>query len=146
MRKCIDCGLWKDEQDFPMAGGGRRRNRCKPCYNQYQAVQRNRPERQAKIKRSWKEASAKYYTTEKRRNKTLRSYGLDEEEYNRMYDVQGGLCAICRKDLRLVVDHCHKTDRIRGLLCNQCNIGLGAFGDSLDSLRAALVYLQDDAG
>lgn len=139
---CIECNETKPLDDFPKAGGGRYRVRCKPCYNVYQAVQRNRPERQEKIKRSWKEASSKYYTTEKRRNKTLRAYGLNEKSYNKMYDQQDGRCAICQQDLRLVVDHCHATGVVRGLLCNQCNIGLGAFYDDIDRLKSAVEYLE----
>jgi len=142
---CIDCGETKPLDDFPKAGGGRYKVRCKPCYNIYQAIQRNRPERQVKIRRSWKEASAKYYTTENRRNKTLRAYGLTEQDYNRMYDEQNGLCAICQQDLRLVVDHCHNSNTVRALLCNQCNLGLGAFYDDVDRLQSAIVYLNKHA-
>lgn len=140
---CVDCKQTKSLEEFPKAGGGRYRVRCKPCYNTYQAVQRNSPERRERIRRSWKEASVKYYTTEGRRNKTLRGYGLDESEYNKMYEEQGGVCKICKQDLRLVVDHCHETGRIRGLLCNQCNIALGAFYDDSERLQVAIDYLND---
>lgn len=141
MKTCLECNETKPLEQFPKAGAGRYRPRCKICYNTYQAVQRNKPERKAKIQRSWKEASARYYSTERRRNKTLRQYGLDESKYNEMYDAQNGKCAICEENLRLVVDHCHESGKIRGLLCNQCNIGLGVFQDNVDRLEAAVLYL-----
>ena len=138
-RKCIDCSIEQPLEDFPKAGGGRYRHRCKPCYNTYQAEWRAKnPE---KIRAAWNKAHGKYYTTEKRRNKTLRQYGLNESTYNDMFDEQGGKCKICSRELPLVVDHCHESDRIRGLLCDRCNVGLGCFQDDPDRLRSAIEYL-----
>ena len=148
MKKCIECDESKPLDDFPKAGGGYYKSRCKPCFNYYQAKRREQPEQKARIQRSWKKASAKYYTVEKRRNKTLRQYGLTEDTYNQMYDDQNGLCYICQDDLTLVVDHCHTSNRLRKLLCNSCNIGLGVFKDNPDILRQAALYIEEfsDAG
>lgn len=81
-----------------------------------------------------------------------RLYKLDSETYLQMILDQNNLCLICKKpetnknkhgDIRpLSVDHCHTTGRVRGLLCNQCNAGLGNFKDDLDSLRSAVEYLS----
>lgn len=79
-----------------------------------------------------------------------RKYGLTIEEYERRFAEQLGKCAICGesehkgKDTRkfLHVDHCHATKRIRGLLCQNCNRGIGFFRDSPDRLAAAIAYLQ----
>ena len=73
-------------------------------------------------------------------------YGLTETEYNRIYSKQRGLCAICGThaiDLNcfLCVDHNHKTGKIRGLLCNKCNTGLGMFAESRGNLIKAIQYL-----
>jgi len=143
-RKCVGCGEEKALEEFPKAGAGRYRHKCKPCYNAEQAAWRE--ENKDSIRASWRKAHGKYYTSDKRRNKTLRAYGLDEQAYNEMFDEQGGLCKICSRELPLVVDHCHETGKIRGLLCNQCNVGLGCFQDDVDRLRLALVYLTNDAG
>jgi hypothetical protein len=57
-----------------------------------------------------------------------RLYGIDRPEYERMSEAQGHTCAICGKPENgkaLAVDHCHATGAIRGLLCSNCNKGLG---------------------
>jgi Recombination endonuclease VII len=80
-------------------------------------------------------------------SKKLRSsYGLTVEQYQEMVRQQNGVCAICgrppkggKKTKRLSVDHCHKTGRIRGLLCTRCNIALGHVESSL--LPQMLAYL-----
>jgi hypothetical protein len=79
---------------------------------------------------------------------------LTVEEYNRMNFKQNGLCAICgKKETRtsrnniicnLAVDHCHITNIIRGLLCHNCNVGLGHFKDRIDLLEKAIVYLKGE--
>lgn len=74
----------------------------------------------------------------------FRSELLTEDDYRRMFEAQGGVCAICRekpKTGRLAVDHIHGTDRVRGLLCNLCNPALGLFKDDPNRLRAAIEYL-----
>jgi hypothetical protein len=73
--------------------------------------------------------------------------GVTAERYNQIFLDQKGKCAICgihQDDLKtaLCLDHCHKTQAIRGLLCSKCNLGLGYFKDNTDSLAAAISYLQ----
>ena len=73
-----------------------------------------------------------------------RLYGLSEAQYRRLLQAQKGACAICKRPPRrraLCVDHCRVTKRVRGLLCNNCNTGLGLFGDDPARLRAAAAYL-----
>lgn len=63
-----------------------------------------------------------------------------------MLAAQGGACAICKvapaPGSHLHVDHCHARNMVRGLLCQQCNIGLGAFKDTIASFRSAVSYLR----
>ena len=76
-----------------------------------------------------------------------RNYGLDLQTYEGLVDKQAGLCAICQtKPEKLVVDHCHKTGRVRGLLCDPCNTGIGRLQDDVLIVAAALKYLQAAAG
>jgi len=73
-------------------------------------------------------------------------YGITVHDYERMLARQRGTCAICKeppKRQRLSVDHCHKTKRVRGLLCGSCNPGLGSFRDRPDLLRMAAKYLTE---
>lgn len=71
-----------------------------------------------------------------------RTYGITLEEYDAMYLKQKGLCAICQKSFaKLFIDHCHKTEKIRGLLCVKCNAGIGQFEDNVEFIKRALEYL-----
>ena len=89
-------------------------------------------------------------------NKALRAhsqrlkkeYGITVEDYNNMFTSQNGECKICQthqKDLkkRLAVDHCHETGKVRGLLCQKCNLGIGHLNDSVSLLEKALSYLKE---
>lgn len=72
------------------------------------------------------------------------SYGLSKEEYFKILNNQNGVCAICnnKPNERLSVDHCHKTKKIRGLLCRKCNAGVGFFKDDINHLQKAIEYLK----
>lgn len=82
------------------------------------------------------------------RRKRLRSlYGITIAQYDAVLEKQNGVCAICcepsRDGRRLAVDHCHYTNKIRGLLCFHCNTAIGKLGDSADKVARAVKYLQD---
>jgi hypothetical protein len=84
--------------------------------------------------------------TEIVRDKYYRNYyGISLEEYNSLFDKQGGVCAICStppSTRRLAVDHCHDTGKVRGLLCVKCNAGIGNLNDDVEMLKAAIKYLE----
>lgn len=68
----------------------------------------------------------------------MRLYGLTLYEYEELSDLQGGLCAICRKPPqknRLAVDHCHDTGEIRGLLCSSCNQNLEWYINNINNVK-----------
>lgn len=77
---------------------------------------------------------------------TLKQYGLTLHDYYWMVEEQLGRCAICFKPpprgKRLVVDHCHTTGKVRGLLCGRCNAGLGMLGDT--KVKSALDYISTE--
>lgn len=88
----------------------------------------------------------KYNPVNDRRKHLLRTYGITPEQYDVMLEEQGHVCAICKRPERikgrnLCVDHCHSTGKVRGLLCNACNIALGKLEDNLESIKAAIRYL-----
>jgi hypothetical protein len=68
-------------------------------------------------------------------------FGLTPQDVDSMVTEQGGLCAICRASEPKHIDHDHETDRVRGILCGPCNMGLGLFGDEPGRLLAAIRYL-----
>lgn len=71
------------------------------------------------------------------------SYGLSLEQFNVMVKAQDNLCAVCKQIMGMpCVDHDHITDKIRGLLCQGCNKGLGFFKESIESLNSAVLYLK----
>ena len=75
-------------------------------------------------------------------------YDLPLEEYKNLVEEQRGLCAICgnKQKGRLHVDHCHNTKKVRGLLCQACNHGLGHFRDNASYLVSAIFYLTKHEG
>lgn len=81
-----------------------------------------------------------------------KQYKIRSADYYEILEKQNGGCGICgrqeksiahtsNKVRRLTVDHCHKTGKIRGILCSRCNRGLGFFMDSIENLNAAIKYL-----
>jgi hypothetical protein len=75
-----------------------------------------------------------------RRNRVAR---VSSDKVKQMLEQQAGLCACCgERPERLVVDHDHITNRVRGLLCYSCNTGIGKLGDSVNGLKRALQYLE----
>lgn len=71
-------------------------------------------------------------------------YGLTREAYSQMLQRQDNKCAICHKTFTKVphVDHCHESEKVRGLLCSGCNLGLGCFKDDPAILANAIKYLE----
>lgn len=98
----------------------------KECYNQYRK----------ECCTSIKERNILYQKKSK--------YGLTEEEYKGLFDAQGNKCSICGTSFEVTkafVDH--KTGRVRGLLCSQCNTLLGMAKDNTEVLEAAIQYLRN---
>jgi hypothetical protein len=71
----------------------------------------------------------------------INKYGISLEERNELAKSQNNLCAICFRKVELLVDHDHKTNIIRGMLCNACNGILGIYNDNIDILKNAINYL-----
>ena len=79
-------------------------------------------------------------------NSLQRKYGITYEDKLALIEKQNHKCAICSepilKDNQAHLDHCHKTNRIRGVLCNGCNTGIGLLKDSIVNLESAIKYLK----
>ncbi len=139
--RCLTCKKRKPKTAFYLYAKGRRhlyrkgarRPKCKACQHAARKVHRwAHPVETAKV--AW-------------RAKLKRVYGITPDQYDALLELQRGRCAICERPSpdgrRLHIDHDHKTKRVRGLLCHDCNRGLGIFKDSPSLLRMALVYLTD---
>lgn len=77
-----------------------------------------------------------------------RRYGITLQDKIQMFEDQGKCCKICRKEgedhMGFHVDHCHDLGHVRGILCNECNAGLGMFKDNIDTVLKAVDYLFVD--
>jgi hypothetical protein len=143
--KCVKCGIHKDEHHFRIRPEkGYREKSCKECRYAQARSNKNRAANVARYR-----SSDKY--KESIRRGVLKKYGLTIEEYNNVVESQDGLCAICKnpetrtirgKLKSLSVDHDHKTGRVRGIICDNCNTILGRVKDSEDHLLALLDYLR----
>lgn len=83
-------------------------------------------------------------------NMRKKNYGIERTQFEDLWKSQKGACAICRLKFKdqseASVDHDHKTNKVRGLLCNNCNNGLGRFMDKIKYLKAAIEYLESYRG
>lgn len=122
MMVCAHCREEKAIEEFVENASGKYNGRmvyCKPCWS-------------SKVTRK---AALRF------------KYDISVDRYHEMFEKQGGVCAICRQPetskgrSRLSVDHCHSTERVRGLLCSNCNHGLGHFRDSIELMNEAIDYL-----
>lgn len=103
------------------------------------------------IVRGGKHKARKKPNPEKTRNaRYLRVYGITVEQYNHLLEAQNNRCAGCNKHkddfkVKLAVDHCHKSGKVRGLLCDLCNRALGMLKDDPETLKRLIDYLANKA-
>ena len=141
MRKCRTCGIEAHTADGlyhfvkdPRQKETSRRNQCKKCHNK-------RKDRSPKVKINTKDTDLKY--------RTVRNYNCTVEEYHERM-ATSDVCEVCgakkgnTKWTKLCYDHDHTTMEFRGVLCNRCNISIGALGDTIESVQKALDYLKRD--
>lgn len=113
-KRCNRCGEFVPLSEFYKAVAKKDGlvNQCKPCFN----------------------ISSREYALR-------RKYGITQDDVDRMVRAQGGRCAICRKRKKLHVDHCHRTGKVRGMLCGTCNRAIGMLS-TVRLLNAAIQYLS----
>lgn len=141
MKQCSKCKELKPLTDFNRRSDYKHRYKsaCKLC-------SREDPKLKAERNKKWIENNAEHF-----KDKTLlRKFGISLSDYNKLLTKQDNRCAICRiskSDLRrdLSVDHDHATGKVRGLLCDPCNIGLGLFKDNKILLNNATICLNGES-
>jgi len=130
---------------------------CKSCLKMYREKnkeQRNETIKQwrkrhpEKLKEYAKKKCALEKTKVRMKKYRLKSrYGMNQEEWQAMFEKQNGKCPICLKHSTeleevLHIDHCHKTGKVRGLLCSRCNKAIGLLNDDFPTLKRAITYLK----
>jgi hypothetical protein len=129
MKTCSRCHESKELTEFHKRAASKDGHRaaCKLCVSEEARHRPNKSEYSTKIKRV---------------------YGIDLNEYHRMLLEQDGGCKICgaKKPANnreyFCIDHCHTTGKVRGLLCNDCNVGIARFKDNCELLQNAINYLS----
>ena len=149
---CKDCG-----EEFPLNEENFRLLRqgvtkpiydpyCKPCGKIRRLATDKKYKQTRKYRKKYKERYADDATRKlMRKNHLKNKYGLTIEDYDTMMEEQGGACKICGSPPNgkpLHVDHCHNEGHVRGLLCSNCNTGLGMFRDSVELMQNAIEYLN----
>lgn len=130
MIKCSKCGENKSTDEFSVTGKKNyKRHSCKTCWAKYHK----------KYGIDNKEKISEY----QRSKRLQRDYGLSVDKFNKMVKNQNNCCAICSEIFKEIpcIDHNHSTGKVRKLLCNSCNKGLGHFRDNPSNLVKALDYL-----
>lgn len=136
------------------------RSNCRICVNKYNKIQRTKhPERNRINCKSYRENNLEkikngqknHYLKNKDRitNKILmKTYGISLEYKKELFDYQCGQCKICSTRFEKVgsahIDHCHETGKIRGLLCQKCNRGIGMFNEQINLLKIAIEYIENN--
>jgi hypothetical protein len=159
MFKCETCGATKKRTEFrhrrtTKSPLGWRMKFCRDCEEKRRKVYRKTSAGKAAAKRQHERRKQRGQTYPHNRKTRLRlRYGLTPEGYDELFTRQGGVCAICGEpqepttrhgvtSTALSVDHDHATGKVRGLLCNRHNRGLGFFDDDPDLLLKAVAYLH----
>lgn len=130
LKTCKVCGVEKNISDFYDG-----RKDCKNCKNA--AARQWRKDNPENVERHLVRMRAR---TKERR------YGITQEQFDQMLLDQNNKCKICSNNFKnskdTHIDHCHSTNKVRGLLCNGCNMALGQFEDNTDIMSMAIKYLQ----
>jgi len=135
MKTCIRCGEFKSLDNYHNKSKNKDglENSCKQCKALYHKERYKNP----KVREMGRKASRKH---------SMKKLGISQEEVDHFYEIQCSRCAICfitekEHGKLLALDHNHATGKARGLLCQQCNTGLGNFKDDVGLLQKAMVYL-----
>ena len=138
MKICNTCKVEKDESSFYWSGKYINHH-CKQCNSDKSKAW------YAKNKDVKTASALKWHYKDK--------YGITIEQRQELFDKQNGKCAICscvvhldgiKNGTQAVIDHCHDSGKIRGMLCNLCNQGLGLFKDNIEAIERAIKYLKEN--
>lgn len=140
---CCRCRVVQTDENSGRRKVGRRvgkfQNYCRAC-----GAQRSRE--WLKANPNWRAENLARCKKFEHKSRLKLKYGLTPLELERIIVQQDGKCAVCRAVFldtkRRHIDHCHLTKKVRGLLCQRCNMALGLLDDSPERLHAAARYLE----
>ena len=125
---------------------------CRDCNNKRVSEwQKNNREAVNEKYRNWNLKNKERLLLLKRLSKVKKLYGLTKEQYFTLIEKYNNKCAICGEQeettlkgtlWNLSIDHCHTTNKVRGLLCHDCNVILGKLKDSVDMCKSIIKYLE----
>ena len=156
MRKCSKCGEYKTDENFYRRGTGRQ-TQCIQCSKaSAKEWYASNPDYRKEKARVWRTENPDYVRDYRKTNRrriymveSARKYGITTEQFDEMFDRQGGCCGTCQKSFDWTdkqtkphIDHCHLTGKVRGLLCNKCNTVLGLVEDNAEVLSNLIEYLK----
>lgn len=138
MKKCPKCGEVKEDSCFYIQKSGRHAGKltswCKQCCSrQSSEYSRNNKKKVLEEHKKWVNKNKDKVAFAKAKS----AYGITEQEYKNLKRIS----QICGSKDKLVIDHSHKTGKIRGMLCQSCNKGLGFFKDNPALLERASDYV-----
>ena len=119
---------------------------CRECGSEkYKLWKKENPQRVYELHKQacdkWRKTHPEKARLSCKRYRVKKRFGLTPEEYDKL--IKTGVCEICGcTPIKIHLDHCHITSRIRGILCPKCNRGLGHFNDDSSLLMKAVQYLQ----
>lgn len=158
MKTCSKCKCEKHETDFYKTKPGTSRTWCKDCEREYQRnIYANNPHMRRHKSKLWRKNYANKYKEIRKLHRykayiteSARRYGLSRVEIEMLLDRSNGKCAICEivfgsagVRTRRCIDHCHKTNKLRGLVCDGCNRIMGIANDNCHRLRQIINYLEN---
>lgn len=152
MKFCNRCKNFKEHEDFSKNNKSRDKldYYCKKCKNEYSKLYMKDPKNKhlkyEKIKRN-RRNNPDLYKKIQRKYDLKKKFNITLEQYNEILKKQNNCCDICKKSnlneiKDLSVDHCHKTNKIRGLLCQNCNTALGLLKEDRQIFENGIKYIN----
>lgn len=147
MKTCSHCRKDKPAECFHKnsASPDGKYAQCKICVTARNAARRKKfPVEGRKYSRRHRKIFHALSIRQRRESRLRKAYGLEPEDFEQIRLNQQNRCAICKEEFSKTpyVDHCHQTGKVRGLLCHDCNTGIGLLKDSSWRLRDAASYLE----
>lgn len=123
----------------PEARKAYHRNYYKQHKQELDSYRHNYRKENQELEKQWQQAYRDTSVESRKEYARKKRYGLSKEQYNLLLEAQGNCCDICAVEFsdttKPHIDHCHITNKVRGILCVRCNTLLGHMGDSLEGVK-----------